>query len=112
MKKRCSAQHGTAPVIESWGRGIERILEACSTANVPAPEFRAEPAGLWTVFIYAHGTQETTQEKILAALRAEPTLARRALALRIGLSTHGVKYHLNKLRSDGRIRHVGPTKTG
>lgn len=103
-------------MIESWGRGIERILEACSAAHAPAPEFRAEAAGLWTVFTYAASaqetTQETTQEKILAALHGEPTLTRKALAERIGLSADGVKYHLSKLRSEGRIRHVGPTKAG
>lgn len=103
-------------MIESWGRGIERILEACSAANMPAPEFRAQSAGQSTVIIYAEGAQataqEATQESILAALRAEPTLTRKALALRIGLSTDGVKYHLSKLRSEGRIRHVGPTKAG
>ena len=109
-----------AGMIESWGRGIERILEACGAANAPAPEFHAESAGVWTVFTYADGAQdttqetaqETTQEKILTALRGEPTLTRKALAERIGLSADGVKYHLGKLKSEGRIRHVGPTKAG
>ena len=101
-----------AGMIESWGRGIERILQACSAANTPAPTFRAEAAGLWTVFTYAETTQETTQEKILAALRSEPELTRKSLAERFTLSADGVKYHLNKLRAEGRIRHVGPTKAG
>lgn len=105
-----------AGMIEAWGRGIERILEACSVARTPAPEFRAEAAGLWAVFPYAEGaqrtTQETTRDKILAALHGDPTLTRNALAERFGLSTDGVKYHLGKLRAEGRIRHVGPTKAG
>jgi DNA-binding CsgD family transcriptional regulator len=41
-------------------------------------------------------TQETTQEKIIACLRAESTLTRKLLAQRIGISENGVKYHLNK----------------
>jgi len=57
-------------------------------------------------------TQETTQEKIMASLRAEPTLTRKLLAQRLNISEDGVKYHLNKLRAAGRIRHVGPTKAG
>ena len=57
-------------------------------------------------------TQETTQEKIIACLKAEPTLTRKLLAQRVGLSESGVKYHLNKLKAAGKIRHVGPTKTG
>ena len=57
-------------------------------------------------------TQETTQEKIMASLRAEPTLTRKLLAQRLSISENGVKYHLNKLKATGRIRHVGPTKSG
>jgi len=30
----------------------------------------------------------------------------------LGLSADGIKYHLNKLRAAGVIRHVGPTKNG
>jgi len=56
--------------------------------------------------------QDTTQEKIMASLRAEPTLTRKLLAQRLNISEDGVKYHLNKLRAAGRIRHVGPTKAG
>jgi DNA-binding CsgD family transcriptional regulator len=57
-------------------------------------------------------TQETTQEKIIACLKAEPALTRKLLAQRVGLSEGGVKYHLNKLKAAGKIRHVGPTKAG
>jgi ATP-dependent DNA helicase RecG len=57
-------------------------------------------------------TQETTPKKILASLRVEPTLTRKLLAQRLGISEDGVKYHLNKLKAAGRIRHVGPTKGG
>ena len=54
----------------------------------------------------------TTQERIVALLRRDPELTRVALASRIGITPAGVKYHLDKLRKAGRIRHVGPTKKG
>ena len=57
-------------------------------------------------------TQETTQERILALLEAEPELTQRMLAERVGLTPDGVKYHLTKLRAAGAIRHVGSTKAG
>ncbi|MEQ8763231.1 MAG: ATP-binding protein [Planctomycetota bacterium] len=57
-------------------------------------------------------TEETTQERILDLLRQEPTLTRRALAERIGITPDGIKYHLDRLREAGRVRHVGPTKKG
>jgi ATP-dependent DNA helicase RecG len=54
----------------------------------------------------------TTQEKILALLRAQPASTGKELAAKIGISEDGVRYHLNRLKSSGRVRHVGPTKAG
>ena len=39
-----------AGMIEAWGRGIERIEEACAAARSPMPQFRYDATGLWTVF--------------------------------------------------------------
>jgi ATP-dependent DNA helicase RecG len=116
-----------AGLIEAWGRGIERILQACRQAGIPEPELRQEPTGLWTVFHFAAReagsgeevggtTQETTQENtrdtILALLRDRPTLTRRELAEIVGISPDGVKYHLDRLRAAGAVRRVGSTKAG
>ena len=57
-------------------------------------------------------TQETTQERILTLLRENPRLTRKVLAVRIGITPDGVRYHLANLRKAGRIRHVGATKKG
>ena len=53
-----------------------------------------------------------TRDRIVALLRSDPTLTRAALATHVGITPEGVKYHLDKLRKAGRIRHVGPTKKG
>lgn len=124
--------------IEAWGRGIERILDACRDAGTPAPVIQYEHRDFWFEFPFGRAyteavlgggttqdtTQETTQEharmgtdsrrqeSIIAALRAEPTLTRRVLAERIGLTPDGVKYHLAKLTAAGRLRHTGSTKAG
>ena len=37
-------------MVESWGRGIERILEACREAQTPVPKLRYEHTGLWVEF--------------------------------------------------------------
>ena len=36
--------------IESWGRGIERMVRACKDAGCPEPEFRFDGTGMWQVF--------------------------------------------------------------
>ncbi len=115
-----------AGMIEAWGRGIERIMNTCKTAGVPKPEFKFETSGLWVVFHYpeAHKssqgtgattqetTQKTTQEKILDLLKAKPTITRKEIAAKIGLTTDGIKYHLTKMRTAGIIIRVGSRKAG
>ena len=36
--------------IETWGRGIDRVVRACRRAGTPRPEIRLEPGGLWFEF--------------------------------------------------------------
>ena len=52
------------------------------------------------------------RERIVILLRRDPTLTRTSLAPLVQLTPHGVKYHLDKLRRAGRIRHVGSTRKG
>jgi ATP-dependent DNA helicase RecG len=120
--------------IEAWGRGIQRVFEACREAGTPKPRIQVEPGELWVEFPFSAAyldsvaagerppeplgratqetTLETTQERILSLLREDPALTRKALAGRIGITPDGVKYHLDRLRQADRIRHVGPTKKG
>ena len=45
--------------IETWGRGIQRILTACSEAETPKPRVTLEPTGLWTEFPFAPSYLQT-----------------------------------------------------
>ena len=130
--------------VEAWGRGIQRIFEACQNAGTPAPIIDYKPHDLWLEFPFAQEylkalgqeagaalvskldekldettqkttqktTQETTQEKIITLLLANPATTRVALAKALGITADGVKYHLDKLRAAGKIRHHGSTKAG
>ena len=127
--------------IEAWGLGIQRVFNACRVAGTPEPRIAVEPGELWVEFPFAEAypdsvaasrhpdaarsttqetsqetgqetTQETSQEKILALLREDPRLTRRALAERIGITPSGIRYHLDNLRKAGLIRHVGATRKG
>ena len=136
-----------AGMIESWGRGVERMVAACAEAGLPAPSFQQEETGLWTIFHFAPDyikagqaisvatpmtTQETTQEttpkttpkttskttsktaeRILKLLVRNPKASRTEIATTLGdIGENGVKYHLNKLRAEGQIKHVGPSNGG
>jgi predicted HTH transcriptional regulator len=55
-------------------------------------------------------TQETTQEKMIRLMKQTPSITRRDMAEQPGLSSDGIKYHLNKLKQAGRIRMWGPPR--
>lgn len=85
--------------IETWGRGIQRIIAACKEAGTPRPRLRLEPNGLWLEFPYAteylrsiptpqvtpQVTPEVTPEvgRLLSAFTGEHS--RRELQERLGL---------------------------
>lgn len=51
-------------------------------------------------------------EKILQLIKENPRVSGKKMAESVGISESGVKYHLDKLRKNGKITHVGPTKKG
>ena len=57
-------------------------------------------------------TQETTQERILAAIQAKPEITQKELAQSIGITLDGIKYHIKNMTKQGLIKHEGSTKAG
>lgn len=121
-----------AGMIEAWGRGFERILEACREAGAPEPEVRYEHTGLWVIFHFPPAddvktsvetpvetavkttvkTAVKTPVKILRLLEANPSLTLAEVAAEIELSLRAVELASSKLVKEGRLRHVGPQKGG
>jgi ATP-dependent DNA helicase RecG len=134
-----------AGYVESWGRGIEKILSECEGHDIQAPTFDTSMSGLMVTFkanpkhlVAAVGevistqllddtrvakiqtTQETTQEtvptpvqnKILLLMMQRPAITRKQLAVALGITDDGVKYHLGKLKLAGTIVREGSTKKG
>jgi len=44
--------------IESWGRGIEKIFNACKVENVPMPQFKVHPGDIMIHFTAPYGFSE------------------------------------------------------
>ena len=119
----------TTQEIETTTQEIETTTQEDSGAATQETEATTQEIGITTQEIETTtqedrgtATQETeattqeiegtTQERILALLKAKPGITRRLLAERVGITPDGVKYHLDKLRTAGVIRHVGATKAG
>lgn len=57
-------------------------------------------------------TQMSTQEIILSEIHKNPKITRAELARIVGISSDGVKYHLQKLTQSGILKRVGSTRYG
>jgi len=125
-----------AGMIESWGRGIERIMQTCADADVPTPEVSSDVNGLWMTFHFlpehqlnsgqdkeGSTAQETpvktrvetpvkTPEKILDVLGRNPRLTLAEVAMQIGKSLSAVERATAKMVKDGKVKFVGPKKGG
>jgi len=111
-----------AGLIEAWGRGIERIIEACKQDDYPTPEWKVEPNGVWVVFDFEpeQATQKTTQktaqkstrEHILELLQHDGKMTRDDLAEATGVSANAIKQHLANLQKDHLLKREGGRKHG
>ena len=111
--------------IESWGRGVERILTACQEARCPAPEIDYTPGDFWLKFPFRSDyvsasitepisvkTPVKTPVKILQLLKEKPDLSLAELAVLIGKSVSAIERASAKLVKAGELRRIGPDKGG
>ena len=45
-------------------------------------------------------------------MREQPAVTVKKIAEQIGLSISGVRYHVNKMKKDGIVEHIGSSKKG
>ena len=128
-----------AGFIEIWGRGIEKMCEACRENGNPLPQFEisandftitftannnAQPnrgegrnmtAQKTTLETTLETTQKTTQKtrnKILMMMKFNPFVTIDFLCAECGLTRDGLNWHIRKLKAEGLIRRIGPAKGG
>jgi ATP-dependent DNA helicase RecG len=106
-----------AGMIEAWGRGIERVLDACRQADLPTPELREEHPGFWIVFRFAprpitpEVTPEVTPElRVLRVVQGE--VSRESLQRTLGLkdAEHFRQHYLAPALAAGLIEMTLPDK--
>ena len=59
-----------------------------------------------------HGTDTEKADKIIEIMREHPAVTVKKIAEQIGLSISGVRYHVNKMKKDGIVEHIGSSKKG
>lgn len=105
---------------ETSGYGFDKIFNGWKSYIKEPPDYQNNLTFVELKLTTQKTTQETTQEtiqetiqgKILSIIKNNPQITRNEMAKILELTPDGVKYHLNVLRKDGIIQHVGPTKKG
>ena len=120
-----------AGFIESWGRGIEKICEACREDGLPMPEFIVNPSDIMVKFtspedrvvrspgketgeVTDRVTDEVTnaEGRILNELKKNTGYSYVMIAGNLGISKKTVAEHIKALKEKGIIERVGNNKTG
>lgn len=115
-----------AGYIESWGRGIEKIIDESKKFNGIVPQFRWQN-GLWVEFVFNEKMDiglvdglvgklvdglVDTQKSMINLMLENPQISIKALAKELDISTTAIDKHIKALKNQGLIKRVGNAKSG
>jgi ATP-dependent DNA helicase RecG len=114
-----------AGLIEAWGRGYERIIEACREEGTPEPTIEYDGNGVWVKWAWENPSNATSptqseldsqldsqlESRVLAALVVAP-LGKAAIASALGQRQPSGPLHatIRRLVDDGAIELTLPNK--
>lgn len=110
-----------AGYVETWGRGIEKICEACVKHGVPMPEYTLHLEDIMVKLALKakgqNGTLDgtlggTLDEKVLAVIRENPRLTQSQIAALVGCSERTMKRVMKSMLESGKIERVGGRRYG
>jgi predicted HTH transcriptional regulator len=95
--------------VESWGSGIQRMIQACQENGLPNPEFK-EVANRFRVTLYTHPIKDVKLDKIdqeiCNLLVQQGNSSTRVIAAHLNLSTRATRDRLKKLIDRGLIAEI------
>ena len=104
--------------METWGRGIEKICEACKKHGVPMPEYTLHLEDIMVKFTplmvakVPKGQNGTLEEKILLIIKRNSHITQSQIALMLDCSERKVKRLMKIMQEDGMIERVGGRRSG
>ena len=109
-----------AGFIETWGRGIEKICEACKNYGTTLPEYTVYPEDIMIKF-EALNTDTNTDtntdinfkiEKLLEYLKENPKATQKELAKYFDVTKRTIERNMNILKKEKFIERVGNNRSG
>lgn len=125
-----------AGFIESWGRGIEKICNACTEDGVPQPEYTIHPGDIMIKFtapvdrivhtslnkvtekVTERVTEKVTEalteaeQQLLSLLIEDPAYTYAVLSEKLGISRKTVSSKIKSLKDKGIIYRIGSDTKG
>ena len=120
-----------AGYIEAWGRGIEKICEACRELGAPDPEYTVLGDDITVKFTalvapktsgpktpnrhdggLSGGLDDGLENKILELISREDTITVADLARRLSVSKRTTERSVKMLREQGKLERVGGNRHG
>lgn len=115
-----------AGFIESWGRGIEKIYDACRKDGLPDPEYTIHPGDIMIKFtapedrIIRYRTQNEGVVdhvvdhvvEVLSLIRETPEITTKQMTTYLPLSERQVQRIIKRLRDSNEIRRIGSDRQG
>ena len=116
-----------AGYIEAWGRGIQKICEACQELGTPDPEYRVLGDDITVKFFALEDAKisesknpkhqgdvlgDVLEDRILDELRRNPSLNQKELANMLHTSVPSVQRAMSRLKDDGRLIRKGGKRFG
>ena len=128
--------------IESWGRGIEKIFNACKAEDVPAPTFQVHPGDIMIHFTAPEGfaelgvkvndsqnesqnepQSESQSEKtkmspearrlqIINLIREDKRITREEMSDKLGVALSTIARDIKTLKELNELEYEGSAKTG
>ncbi len=120
--------------IEAWGRGVQRIMEACREAGAPAPLIESQGGDIWIEFPFSaryrgivpaeqRASGETSGEtsgaklpgmrgKIVRLMLGKTDITIPEIARRLKRNDRAIEMQINRLKADEIIKRIGPSKGG
>lgn len=108
-----------AGFIESWGRGIEKICDACKEDGIPQPEYVVNPGDIMIKFtapadriIYSGKRVTEKESEVLYLIIEDPSYTTKELAEKLSLSRKTISDRIKSLKNKGIIRRRGSDTKG
>ena len=111
--------------IEAWGRGIEKITEACKSWGKPEPFYRIRANEVMIGFntdvsivkniadsIVENIGINAMQVKIIELMQANPKITAKLIAQAVGIAPRNVQVNIQSLKTLGLVERIGSAKGG